>query len=598
MSVPVLWLSAFVTAFYVLPIASVLQTAIAASLMVIALACGFIFTKTEYKFSPLTLLVLCLWGLAGVSALASDMKFVSIIYFFFFSAFPVTFLLFGTAGHQKVLWGLRVILLALGIAAMVQFFAMPDMLKFGGTHWPFADNNTLGALLAVGALMFLGNSLRGGKWQFANIACALVLFAGIMTTEGRAVMVAFTAVLAGFMLLLKPAQKKPIGIFLMGVAVLLVAIKQSDLSVWHWFGEGQETLTSFATQDADRPNALTGSRFMMWKSAALIFADHPFLGTGIGTFFLYYPEFRNPWDDSAGYMAHNDLIQFATEMGFLAPLLALGIVGFVVFTTLAKLKTLQDQDSRLNLLIPFSAFVLLAGHSLVNFNFYILPSLMIIGLMLAIWNKQIATNTVTIGQNRKLREVMLVFGVFVFLSPLWSLSLSEFKVAQSLDRLGQDDVIGFSESLNLAEKLGLGLNGRSYLQAAIFASATNDRPRALMFLERAEQVSPRITRIYSERSAIFAAEGDRLKALASAQLALKMDPSSVPVRMQVADLLELLDKKDESYAVLKDGMAGRMRSPDPRTYYGRVAITSIANGDFETNKDALERLKRYQRLDE
>lgn len=48
-------------------------------------------------------------------------------------------------------------------------------------------------MLAAGALLYFGEALRGGKNIGVNLAAALVLVAGIISTEGRAIMLAFGA---------------------------------------------------------------------------------------------------------------------------------------------------------------------------------------------------------------------------------------------------------------------------------------------------------------------------------------------------------------------------------------------------------------------
>lgn len=585
--IPLLWLSGFFVSFYILPIPDVIQTATVVTCAVIALAGAFVFTKTEIPLSPLTFLIMALWGLAGVSVVASDVKFVSLIYFFFFSLFPISFLIFSVTDNRKILIAVRCILLALGIASLIQFFFIPDMLKFGGTHWPFADNNSLGALLAVGTLLFFGASLKGSK---TSLLASLILFAALMTTEGRAIMLAFAGSFILFLVLQRPPQKKTIGTFITGCIFLLAVMKPSDLSIWHWFGDGQKTIESFASAPADKPNRLTGSRVMMWESATQIIKSHPVTGTGIGSFFLYYPEFRSPWDDSAGYMAHNDLVQFATEMGVLAPLLALTIIGFLILKTFGQLKNMASPDNRLDILLPFSVFMMVSVHSLSNFNFYILPTLMISGLILAEWNNRTATRIITIGHNKLAREIGVVFPSIAALTVVWLLTLSEYKTGDAMTRLSAEDIAGFGQSLNDADVFGMGLNGRAYMQAAQFAVATNDKQKALTLLDKAEQANPRIPQIYIERSIILLPD-NKEQSLAQAETALRIDPSSISARMQMADVLQSMGKKDEAYQILKQGLVGRMRSPNPQPYYQRLAIDAMSIGDFETQNIVLSRLK-------
>lgn len=563
-----------------LPVADVLQTAGAVSAVVIAVVAALFLKKPSASilYSPLTWLLAGLWGVAAVSAVTSEAPFVSLTYFFFFSAFPLTALLFSVADPRPVIGVVRYSLLALGCVALVQFFTMPEMLKYGGTHWPFADNNSLGAVLAVGILLFLGDAVqRQGRAVWVPVMAAVILFAALMTTEGRAIMLVFAGVFVAFVALVRPFRPKILLVFFVAALVLLAGMTQSDLSIIHWTTDGAKTLQSVATHTWDTPNKLTGSRIMIWQSAREMFPHHPWLGTGIGTFFLYYPEYRNPWDDSAGFMAHNDLIQFAVEMGILAPILAVAMALYLVIRT--KKSLCHDPTRRA--VLPCLVIVLLAGHSLVNFNFYILPSLMILGLMLAWWNHEIISDTKPILLRTSARDSVAVFGVVFFLCPLWSLAISEYATTRAITSLSVGKVTDFSEQLNLADKMALGLNGRAILQAALFAEVTGDTKKAMSFLAAAEAVNPRQPKIYTERARLLLPDHPDA-ALTDAQKALALDPSRLESRELVADILDRMGRGADSYAVLKDGLNGMMRDPDPSGYYRRVQDLAIKYKDTDT----------------
>ena len=57
-------------------------------------------------------------------------------------------------------------------------------------------------------------------------------------------------------------------------------------------------------------------RLYNWRSAIEIVKDHPFLGTGIGTFATVYPGYKFPQANEVHY-AHNWYLQVASEMGIL-----------------------------------------------------------------------------------------------------------------------------------------------------------------------------------------------------------------------------------------------------------------------------------------
>ncbi len=66
-------------------------------------------------------------------------------------------------------------------------------------------------------------------------------------------------------------------------------------------------------------NMATVSRGLMWLATWNMYLAHPWLGTGLGSYFLYYPEYRMPLElASAGTYAHNDYLQFLRKV---APLI-------------------------------------------------------------------------------------------------------------------------------------------------------------------------------------------------------------------------------------------------------------------------------------
>lgn len=593
---PVLWLSGFILTFYFLPFDNMPQTAGAFSAL--AVLAGWIVYRKPLRITltPLTYLIAALWGWAFVTAMASEVKFIGLLYVFFFGVFPLGTLVFSSCDEgRKILPWARLLILGVGINSVYQFYFDPQALKFGGTHWPFADNNSLGAMLAAGALLFFGEALRGGKSIWLNLVAALILVAGIISTEGRAIMIVFgamTLLLVGLEISKSKITHnwKVALVFVAGILLLLGVMTKSDLSMAHWLTDGSQTMASFENTSSEKPDRLSGSRFMMWKSSARMFENHPFLGSGIGTFYLYYPEYRSPYDDSLGLMAHNDLVQFAVEMGFMGPLLALSIIGFVVVRTTKVYLTAKDQQTHLDVLIPACVFLMICGHSLVNFNFYVLPSLMLNGLILGTWNRAVGQASLkTIGNNDSRRQAVALIIVLLLICNAVSITGSEYYTNKSSDSLGKENAAEFAKYLEYADMLGMGLNGRVYYQAARFAAETDDKDRSLILLDRAESVNPRIAGIYHQRSLLVE---DKATAMEQAEKALRIDPASIQARMNVANLWESAGDRRKAYDILKVGMIGMMRSSNPLPYYERVEKMAKEFGDSETLEKVRKEIAR------
>lgn len=123
------------------------------------------------------------------------------------------------------------------------------------------------------------------------------------------------------------------------------------------------------------------SRLATYHSTLRMITDHPWFGTGQGTFAYAFPAYRSPnvsiwgtWD-----MAHNSLLEIAAEMG--VPIAALVVVGWlVIFAVLIRGASVR----RRALIVPVAALcvaLLAVVHSLIDFSLQI-PGYAIVALSL------------------------------------------------------------------------------------------------------------------------------------------------------------------------------------------------------------------------
>jgi O-Antigen ligase len=128
-------------------------------------------------------------------------------------------------------------------------------------------------------------------------------------------------------------------------------------------------------------------RVAVWRATLRMIADHPWFGTGQGTFVWSFPAYR-PSDISVWGIwdrAHNSLLELAAEVG--VPLAVLVTVGWlIIFAVLVHGIRVRRRD----LLIPVSAAtvaMIAVLHSLIDFSLqipgYSIPTLALIGAGLA-----------------------------------------------------------------------------------------------------------------------------------------------------------------------------------------------------------------------
>jgi len=128
-------------------------------------------------------------------------------------------------------------------------------------------------------------------------------------------------------------------------------------------------------------------RVAVWRATLRMIADHPWFGTGQGTFIWAFPSYR-PGDLSMWGIwdhAHDTILELAADMG--VPLAILVAAGWlVIFTVLIHGIRVRRRD----LLIPISAFavaMIAVLHSLIDFSLqipgYSIPTLALVGAGLA-----------------------------------------------------------------------------------------------------------------------------------------------------------------------------------------------------------------------
>jgi O-antigen ligase len=131
----------------------------------------------------------------------------------------------------------------------------------------------------------------------------------------------------------------------------------------------------------DLEGAADAGRLETYKATLRMIADHPWFGTGQGTFAYAFPAYRSPnvsmwgvWD-----IAHNTLLEVASDMGI--PIATLVVIAWiVVFAVLIRGALIRRRD----LVIPAAALsvaILAVLHSLIDFTLQI-PGYAIVAMAL------------------------------------------------------------------------------------------------------------------------------------------------------------------------------------------------------------------------
>ena len=325
--------------------------------------------------------VLLYWGWQAVTLLWSPVSFVSTTMFWWMSSLPLAFWLYLLLPQERHWWryAVPILLSGLGLALIGAY----QLLVTGGTPDSlFLDVNIHAALLNLIALpacgyfmaLLAGPRSSNRTTMFMGLSFFILTY-GILLTKSRGGILAFL-VCAGILLFMV-WRHVPRRVVAIAAGLIALAYLFADLS---WAGG----LTERAQTLADLRGAGAG-RFAIWRQSWLLLQEQsPFWGVGLGIYSLLWPPYRAPQDSSAGYFVHNDYLQIWIEAGLPGLLLFLIFLGGALWTTVRILGNARlPRAARLETIGLGMGLAAIALHSLVQYNFYVVPILLLCGLGLA-----------------------------------------------------------------------------------------------------------------------------------------------------------------------------------------------------------------------
>ena len=116
-------------------------------------------------------------------------------------------------------------------------------------------------------------------------------------------------------------------------------------------------------------------RLYNFSAGAKVFRERPFLGVGLGDFWIAYPKYRQPQANEARY-AHNNFLQVLAEAG---PIAEAGLLLLILYPLLGLKKIKAGNDPALSSI--FSALLVLGSHWLWDYGLYV-PELASVFLVL------------------------------------------------------------------------------------------------------------------------------------------------------------------------------------------------------------------------
>lgn len=544
----------------------------------------------------------------AASVLWSDARAITIMMMPTFLVFPLLTIAVAALRGDNLIRFIRVagaggfaVIAALCVWALVQYYALPDMLVAGQVREPFANPNAYASFLncaifaALAVAFVAAGRVRIMAWGL--IALILIAQATISSRGGLFVLIGGMVVLTALEPRMMRAHIKPLlACIVAGVLGLLATLIFAQ--------DGQATMFSRMANIADHPDNFILGRTAIWDAAVGIVARYPILGTGYGTFFLHYPYVRTPVDEwSGGFMAHNDYLQILIETGPVG-VIVMAIILAAAVMMMARARKIGGGDMRRVVAsVLFCGIGALVAHAIFDFPFYTLPIMLVLPLMMAVWVVCVSPSNVqrrSVLFGHRYADLALVVALVAGMG-VWAQTMLGERALVTAERLfQQDDVNGFAAKVNEGHSIGMGMNDRSYAMAARIpmgiivgkGSRINDAEKQALvaqadnLLTAAQRHNPFRPGHYMQQAELAVMAGAYWPswmpdAEGLLRHALIIDPRYLPARTRLAAYLAQNKRGDEAYEVLKAGLDRVYldRVGEAIEYYDDVLAMADKRGD-------------------
>lgn len=565
--------------------------------------------------SALSLFLTLFWAWLALGLLWSRVPYVSMVNFWWVGSFTLVFwLAILTPDAERCWhWASRLVFfigLALAVTGLYQLLILS-----ADPRSTFLSRNSHAALLILVSIPASAHFLlaQSGHRRNALAALLFIFFLGIAVTGSRGVMLSL--LLAVSVLAIVAYRHIPIRRLGVWLAIILGAYLLANFLLQGWLSGRLSSVFD--------PSSAGHDRFLIWSQAWKMVVDNPWLGIGLGTYWLFWPPYRHPADSSAGFYVHNDYLQIWIETGLPGLILLLAVEAAVLALFVRMLRDRAvTAEQRVELAGLFGGLAAIGFHTFFDFDLYVQPILLTIGLMLARLQsldnacRAIPALVFVPAQRLGRRGYRLITLLALFLPILYftALGFSARLTVVGREHAQQGRWVEASQTLNRAwqlmptSDLTLVTQAELLRQAiqALPADASSQRKtlfhESLAQLADAERVNPVRPQIYYIRGMLYqqnpALAGPRWLELAadSYRQALRIDPRSFWTRMAYARMLLDQQRVTEARAVLEGGI-DYWYFPEPNVfgYYMLTADLRRRGGDLDGARALHKKVEQIQR---
>ncbi len=212
---------------------------------------------------------------------------------------------------------------------------------------------------------------------FSRLFLAILLFVSLVFSRSR--MGIISAVVSALLVLALIATS---GLRRIKAALLAMLFLSAGILMVVWIGP-EPVIGRF--EALGQGYAATGqNRWPMWQDTLRLIRQHPWLGTGFGTFPLAYPSVQTSFLREFVNHAHNDYLEFASDLGLPTGVLLLGAVFYLLQRSIRRFRISEPRFDRAVALGCFGGLVAILLHSLTDFNLRIPANALLFAVILGL----------------------------------------------------------------------------------------------------------------------------------------------------------------------------------------------------------------------
>jgi O-antigen ligase len=134
----------------------------------------------------------------------------------------------------------------------------------------------------------------------------------------------------------------------------------------------------------DDDNLLLGGRSTYWKNTWNIYTRYPIFGIGLGTFTFMYPDWESNGTPIRLFHAHNDYLEYLTELGILGSLFFMAGMTALFVICIQQWRRSSYSSAKMIALGCGVGIANILIHSLTDFNLHIPANMLLFSIVLSL----------------------------------------------------------------------------------------------------------------------------------------------------------------------------------------------------------------------